>query len=158
MILNSIVEECLLQHEGGEAFFDALDERIRNSDILIRAIMSKAIFNIEVPFDIIVVSGKFGHVFYSRCKEDYPEYQVVPVHGGLRKERNLYLTDLAKGDLEGKRVIFIDDSFYSGTTRNKIKNELERLSNTHLVATYVIYDGSKIKEDSVYSLYRYYET
>lgn len=154
-VLYDIVGECLLQHTGGEKFFDALDERIRDSDILMRAIMSKAIFNSEVPFDSIIVSGKFGVVFKDLCSRDYPTYEVVKVNGSLRGNGVLNLTDDNITSIRGKRFIFIDDSFYSGTTRNKIETGLQS-HHASLEATYVIYDGSHVKDSTVHSLYRYY--
>lgn len=156
MIIYDIVGECLMQHEGGEEFFDALDERIRSSDVLMRAIMSKAIFNDKVPFDAIIVSGKFGTAFSYLCSREYPMFTVMKVRGSLRGDDILTVNDYVEYHLRNKRVIFIDDSFYSGKTRNKIETALINMSSS-LEATYVIYDGSKVKEDSVYSLYRYYD-
>ncbi len=31
--MESLINECLIQHEGGEKFFDAIDERLRNRTI-----------------------------------------------------------------------------------------------------------------------------
>lgn len=156
MILYDIVGECLMQHEGGEKFFDALDERIRSSDVLMRAIISKAIFNDKVPFDAIVVSGKFGIAFSDLCSTEYPTFIVMKVRGSLRGDDILTVNDYVEYHLKNRKVIFIDDSFYSGKTRNKIEKALNNM-NSSLEATYVIYDGSKVKDDSVYSLYRYYD-
>lgn len=34
--ISNIVKECILEHNGGEKFFDALDERIRDEKTLLR--------------------------------------------------------------------------------------------------------------------------
>ena len=61
--IESIVSECLKQHEGGEKFFDAIDESLRNDNLLITMMIGKVIENEK--FDYIIVSGKFGKVFKS---------------------------------------------------------------------------------------------
>lgn len=150
--LNEIVKECLLQHEGGEKFFDALDYRIRESITLLRGIMSKVIFS-GMNFDAIIVSGKFGNVFKDFAESEYPDFEVFSINGSLRKgEVN---EEFLEKDFKGKKFVFIDDSFYSGTTMNKVKNYLESC-NASLISTFVFYDGSKEKREDVHSLYRYY--
>jgi aspartyl-tRNA(Asn)/glutamyl-tRNA(Gln) amidotransferase subunit C len=32
--MKSLVNECLIQHEGGESFFDAIDEKLRDDEIV----------------------------------------------------------------------------------------------------------------------------
>lgn len=39
--MESIVNECLKQHEGGEKFFDAIDENLRNDNLLITMMIDK---------------------------------------------------------------------------------------------------------------------
>lgn len=151
--LNAIVKECLLQHEGGEKFFDELDYRIRESITLLRGIMSKVIFS-EESFDYIIVSGKFGYVFKEFAEREYPLFNVISINGSLRKGT---VNEEFKGkDYEGKRFVFIDDSFYSGTTMNKVKEYIESCHGI-FVSTFVFYDGSKEKREDVHSIYRYYD-
>ena len=151
--LNKIIDECLLQHEGGEKFFDALDWRIRESLTLLRGIMSKVIFS-GIKFDSIIVSGKFGRVFSEFIEDEYHYYDVVCINGSLRK--GIVEKEYLNKDYKDKSFIFVDDSFYSGTTMNKVKEYLESCGGK-LVSTYVFYDGSKEKQENINSLYRYYK-
>lgn len=150
--ITGIVEECILQHKGGERFFDALDERIRTGRMLLRGIMSNVIFS-NLKFDYIIVSGKFGKVFKAFCEEEYPFYKVFAINGSLRGDGKVFtkFEDKWKG-----RYIFIDDSFYSGTTMKKVETFLLN-NNSNLVSTFVFYDGSKEKNDNIKSFYRYYK-
>ena len=59
-------------------------------------------------------------------------------------------------DLYDQQIIFIDDSFYSGKTHNKIETFL-RSRGTKIYKTYVFYDGCKSEYNDVVSLYRYYD-
>lgn len=79
---------------------------------------------------------------------------MICVRGGLRSG-NL-VDDISYLPLEGKRVVFLDDSYYLGRTRNVIKEELER-NGAKLLKTIVAYDGSKVKDKDVVSLFRYYD-
>jgi len=61
--------------------------------------------------------------------------------------------------LEGgcsRDFILLDDSFYSGQTRNLIQAELERHGG-RIVHTYVVYDGSRNRDPEVTGMYRYYD-
>ena len=58
--------------------------------------------------------------------------------------------------IRGNDFIFVDDSYYSGTTRDIINAELNKYGGK-ITRTFVVYDGSKEKDDSVFSLYRYYD-
>ena len=59
--IDSLVELCLKEHTGGEIFFDAIDEKLRNDDTLLKMITDKVLNN-EV-FYFIIVSLNFGNVF-----------------------------------------------------------------------------------------------
>ncbi len=55
------------------------------------------------------------------------------------------------------KCILFDDSFYSGTTRDKIENKLKTIhSEAKIIGTYVVYDGSIAKQYTVYSMFRYH--
>lgn len=154
--MESIVNECLIEHEGGEKFFDALDEKLRNDTLLISMMINKVLENEN--FDFIITSGKFGHVFKDYCKKYMSlnfNNKVIVVNGSLRKGDSVidYSNEYNVCD---KKVVFIDDSYYLGRTRDKIKASLEENKGT-LISTYVFYDGSKIKDESVHSFYRYYD-
>ena len=153
--ISSLVNECLIQHEGGEKFFDAIDEKLRDDKTLINLMIEKVKKN--EAFDLIVVSGKFGNVFKSYCNKYFEDLnnKIIVVNGGLRKGYaiNSFWEDF---NIENKKLIFIDDSYYLGRTRDTIRNAIEENHGT-LINTYVFYDGSKAKEDNVHSFYRYYD-
>ena len=143
--LNDLVSDLLRQHNGGEVFFDHLDEALRNSSTIMEALIK----TLREKTGRIICSGKFGRVFANVAPEP-----VIVVNGGLRSGEKI--DDLSYLDLKGQKFIFVDDSFYLGRTRDRIKDELER-QGAHLIHTFVIYDGSKIKDENVTSLYRYHK-
>jgi len=147
-LLDEIVRQCLEQHKGGEKFFDHLDKTIQEIPVVYDLFDS-----IKHDRKNIIVSGKFG-VFFKNLFSSHPN--IIVVSGGLRK--NIKIKDLTylEYKIKTEDYIFIDDSFYSGKTRNAIKNEIERLGGK-LINTYVIYDGSIERDISVSSLYRYYD-
>lgn len=152
--LNEIVKECLEQHVGGEKFFDALDEKCRDDFSLLTS-MIDLIKNVN--YDYIIVSGKFGNAFKDFCINNHQELinKLIVVNGGLR--HGIEISDYYNHyNVNDKEVIFLDDSFYLGRTRDSIKNSLEE-NNASLIHTYVLYDGSKIKDNKVTSFYRYYD-
>ena len=127
----------LEEHKGGEKFFDNLDKNVQQE-----LIIEKLLLSIPIEDEIIIVSGKFGNY-------------LILVSGGLRVGNKIDLSYI-KNYIENKNFIFIDDSFYSGRTRDVIKNELIKYKS-NLIKTYVIYDGGKIRDSNVCSLYRYYD-
>lgn len=154
--INYLVEECLIQHEGGEKFFDAIDEKLRNDKLLLTMMIGKVLE--QKSFDYIIVSGHFGNVFKSFCQKNFDQElgkNIIVTNGGLRKNNSI-TTFWKDYDIENKNIIFIDDSFYLGRTRDKIKSAIEE-HHGKFVCTYVFYDGSKIKDPLVHSFYRYYD-
>ena len=153
-IINDIVKECLKQHKGGENFFTLLDYNIQNNKDLILQMIDF----ITINYDYIIVSGNFGRAFYSYSNNYYTNIDVnkiIIVNGNLRKGVcvdkfwNFY-------NIQNKKTIFIDDSFYSGKTRNVIQKAVEEQGGK-LIHTFCYYDGSKVKENNVSSFYRWYK-
>lgn len=147
--LDLIVKEMLKQHKGGEKFFDHLDLAVQSKPIidkLIELIQEKN----------IIVSGKFGVFFSNYIKDQGFDLNLILVSGGLRKNTPIENLEYMRIEIRGKDFVFVDDSFYSGKTRDVVKLEIER-NGGRLNQTYAIYDGSKVKDISVESLYRYYE-
>jgi hypothetical protein len=158
-ILNDIVRKCITQHEGGEKFFDALDEAVRNETHIMEGLVNIAdqIFYDNGSIDeaeaiVIVVSGKFGAVFKNNIT--YSEGTVISVEGGLRSNEFTGF-GMFEGLVASADVIFVDDSFYQGRTRDKIQAEVERLGGNFL-GTVVAYDGSIEKDLNVESIFRYH--
>ena len=58
--------------------------------------------------------------------------------------------------IDADDFILFDDSFYSGTTRNKIEEALKEIrQGCKIIQTVYIYDGGK--DPNVTSLYKYYK-
>lgn len=154
--MESLVNNCLIQHEGGTKFFDAIDEKLRNDNVLLLMMIGKILTNEK--FDYLIVSGKFGNVFKDFCSKHINEEfckNIIIVNGGLR--HGIDIIDFYNSyDIKNKNLIFIDDSYYLGRTRNKIKETIAE-NGGNLICTYVFYDGSKIPDESVNSFYRYYD-
>ena len=88
--MTYLVNEWLLQHEGGEKFFDAIDEKLRDDKILINIMIEKIKDN--ESFDYIIVSGNFGKVFKEYCnnyQDDEFNKNIIVVNGGLRKDNDI---------------------------------------------------------------------
>lgn len=154
--MESIVNECLKQHEGGEKFFDAIDENLRNDNSLITMMIGKVVENEK--FDYIIVSGKFGKVFKDFSLKHIGKKfsdKVIVVNGGLRRNNEI-INFYDYYDIKEKDIVFIDDSYYLGRTRDKIKYMIQKHGG-NLLCTYVFYDGSRVKDDLVHSFYRYYD-
>lgn len=155
--LDLLVKEMLETHVGGEIFFDHFDEAVRNNYAVIDSLI-ESIPNLEEKN--IILSGKFGKFFLSYLNLlNINTKKVILVRGGLRKsEDNTDIFNILsdKCDKCYEEYIFIDDSYYSGKTKNAIAIQLSKLKS-RITDTYVVYDGSHTKEEDVHSLYRYYK-
>jgi hypothetical protein len=76
--------------------------------------------------------------------------RIYITNGSIRKgteiDVTLYKRDNDDISMETDTLIFLDDSFYSGTTRNRIHKKLVNSYDKRIAKTYVIYDGSLQKE------------
>ena len=134
----NMVNDLLIKYVGGETFFDALDEEIRIND----------------EFEGFIVSGKFGKRFKDFYLNNYhPNKEVLVCNGALRKGNDIGLDNY---DLNNKKYIFLDDSFWSGKTRDVVQKYIEE-NNGIFLKSYVFYDGNKEKSQNVESFYRYYD-
>lgn len=149
--LDNLVKEMIKEHEGGEKFFDNLDEAVREETYTydLMKLAGRLLYTCN-----IIVSGKFGRYFMNFVETS--KLKVNIVNGGLRSGARIEDDLCYIEELDNKEFIFFDDSFYSGKTRNVIKEYLEERGAV-LLDTYVIYDGSKEKDPYVHSLYRYYD-
>lgn len=157
-LLDQLIVDLIAEHEGGEKFFDHLDEAIRTNDSILQALLetiNKAFSPVRTWEEwgyTFIVSGRFGRMLANFMNQNNYPYNVVTVNGNLRHGDKI--DDLSYLNLH-KNCIFVDDSFYLGRTRNAIKEELERCGAT-LIQTFVVYDGSKVKDEAVTSLYRFF--
>jgi hypothetical protein len=147
-LLDRKISQCYIKYRGGEAFFEHLDNEVRDKSIM-NLLLKQGLLNHEN----IVVSGKFGIFFYSVYKSIFQN--IIVGDGGLRGVEKELRLELSCDFVRGRNFAFVDDSFYSGITRDKFTAEIRRLGGD-IQQSFVIYDGSKAKDDSVTSLYRYY--
>lgn len=151
--LNTLVDNLIKEHVGGQQFFSALDESLRKDSSYFEVLMNQ--IRDEVHEDVvIIVSGGFGMAFlnwFSSGPHAY-DFNAILVPGGLRHNASLLSEDIF---IENKNYIFLDDSFYSGATRNVIKNRIT-CKGGQLLKTIVVYDGAKTKDPEVEALYRYH--
>ncbi len=165
-ILDQIVQELLDRYVGGVPFFDHLDAAWRSQrgwpvvqHLLARSGVQPCPdgpkpFGKTFPGAIPVSTGRFGMFLHNAFG-----LGLTLVTGGLRTTAPMDDLWYVREKLErGQRPDFIllDDSFYSGQTRNLIREELERQGG-RLVHTYVVYDGSRERDPNVSALYRYYD-
>lgn len=153
--LNEKIAEILRQHPEGEPFFDALDAMIRGDQNILEAFMHFVYSKTEGKRFGVILSGNFGNAIFSAYGLDlYQNFSdVILVSGGLRKGE---VPVIFKEKLGATDYIFLDDSFYSGTTRNSIASVLGSL-NGRIVQTFVIYDGAKVRQKDVLSMFRYFD-
>ena len=156
--LNIKIAEILKQHPEGEDFFDALDAMLRGDmDILTQFLLFSEITIGDTMSKTLILTGQFGialmNIYGEKLRESYGE--VILVNGGIRTgvEPIIYLEDL-----KFPKCVMLDDSFYSGTTRNKIEAKLRSIhSGARIEKTIVVYDGSPNKQPEVYSMFRYHK-
>lgn len=153
--IDKIVSELLLKYKGGKEFFDALDDKIKDISL------NKKIINELVKGKSnshIISSGEFGDLLYKLWKKgEFKCKSMVVVNGKiLTGDLPVYNWYPKEEVLENKEYVFIDDSYFSGKTANKI-NEFLKKKNSKIKYVQVVYDGSKKKNKGVKSFYRYYD-
>lgn len=160
-MMKPIVDECLVKYKGGEGYFNELDGMIKNNETLMVLFLLYAIHDSGIKN--VILSGEIGLKYFKlQLENKIPNYiNLMVVNGGLRNGSEITggimsNCEVIPENLNDMDVIFIDDSFYSGKTRNKV-NEFLYHRGTVIYGTYVFYDGSKEKHNDVVSLYRYYD-
>lgn len=166
--IDNIVKDISKTTPGGNIFFDELDSRIKtpkNLDIIVK-LFEKIYSKFGLDYNL-VVSGGFGDLVMFLLKRGDIKCKgtVLQVSGGLTS----HFTDMNKikkvkevniqkqsDDINNKDFIFVDDSFYSGTTGYSIDQFLKRLGSK-ILKTYVIYDGNDTKSSNRIALYNYYD-
>lgn len=144
------VNELLEQYIGGQIFFTELDRAVKFDREVLESLMVEAA-NLTDNDTYTIASGEIGLAMHNL---DVDVDFLVP--GGLRHDPTKINLEPFFNRVKGKKFLFIDDSYFSGKTAMVIKEEVERLGGI-FVGTLVAYDGSKIKEENVWSLYRYYD-
>lgn len=148
--LVRVVNDLLGKKMSGEKFFDALDESIKNSELIIESLIEK------VPEHIgLVISGGFGKVVSDLIERgSMPKRPYILYAGGIRSGGS---PDVLSNKLSGcTDLIFVDDTIYGGKTYRVIKEHLKK-SNIEVRSVLVVYDGCPEKRENIESLFRYYD-
>lgn len=166
--IDNIVKSISKNTQGGNTFFDQIDKSIKNPK------------NLDITLDLfrriyddfglkynLVISGGFGDLVMFLLKRGDIKCKgtILQLSGGLTS----HFTDMDKikkskeviiqkqiGEINNKDFIFVDDSFYSGTTGYSIDNFLKKIGSK-IIKTYVVYDGNDTKSPNRISLYNYYD-
>ena len=158
--INEKIVEILRRHpDGGERFFDALDLMVRgDKDILEDFLRWVANYYGSIEPDIVVVlTGSFGRVIASNAGKWLRTSfgGIVIVNGGIRSGRPVELP-ITHADTD--RFILLDDSYYSGKTKEAIERAIKEIRPTAKIEkTFVVYDGSKVRDPDVLGIFRYYD-
>ena len=159
-MMKPIVNKCIDKYKGGEGYFNELDGMIKNNETLMVLFLMYAVQDSGVRN--VILSGEIGLKYLKlKFENKIPDYiNLMIVNGSLRNGKEITggimsNLEVIPENLYDQQIIFIDDSFYSGKTHNKIETFLRSRGST-IYRTYVFYDGSKEKYGNVYSLYRYY--
>jgi len=159
--LNNIVDSLIIEHIGGGKFFDALDKKIRKeeyvAELLFMATKEHHTSESKIRIDMgIVCSGRFGMYVVNCFNREEMDISTIVVNGGLRANNTKVfdMTPYAE-HIKGKEFYFLDDSIYSGTTRDKVYEAIRSMGGT-INNTYVVYDGMVEQDKTVHSLYRYH--
>ena len=155
--LNQKIAEILKQHPEGEDFFNALDAMLRGDmDILTQFLTFAENKILDSKSKTLILTGQFGLALMNICGDKLRNMfkDVILINGGIRTgaEPIIY-----REELKAPNCVMFDDSFYSGTTRNKIEAKLKSIhSGANISMTIVIYDGSINMQHNVYSMFRYH--
>lgn len=158
MKLNYKIAEILKQHEGGEEFFDALDAMVRGDMDILHTFLNFVYSELGDTREYsLILSGQFGNalmgIYGAKLFEDFSD--VILVEGGLRSDKT---PTIFRQSFVNTKFIMLDDSFYSGTTKDALERALKMTdSQARIVKTFVIYDGSKVKKNNIFSMFRYYD-
>lgn len=160
-IMKQIVHKCLDKYKGGESYFNELDGMIKNNETLMVLFLMYVVQ--DSLCDNVILSGEIGLKYLQlQLQNKIPKHiNIMVVNSGLRKGKEITVGIMSNFEvipksLNNQPIIFIDDSFYSGKTANKVEKFVNSRLGT-IKRKYVFYDGSKEKHDDVVSLYRYYD-
>ena len=154
--LNEKIVEILKQHPEGEDFFDALDAMVRGDMSILNTFLMFVESNVEPKTRTLVLTGQFGvalmNLYVERLQKTFSD--IILVNGGIRTGAEPIIF---REKITNPHCVMLDDSFYSGTTRDKIEQALKAIhSGASIDTTYVVYDGSKKVRHNVKSMFRYH--
>jgi hypothetical protein len=151
-VIEEAVEAALKVAPGGSAYFDALDERLRQPGYFeALEIMVREHHGYVPP---VVVTGQFGQAYADwRHATNRPRPFVLP--GGLRFDSLNVIGERLPILYPGSKVVILDDSIYSGKTRQEIIEWLDHHGAT-AICTHVLYDGAPERIPGVHPMFRYH--
>jgi len=165
--LNDIVEDSLKKYKNGKEFFYHIDSEIRkseNEDIVLN--LFQRIYNKYGYSYNLVISGSFSeYILYLLKKNKITcngtilqlSGSITSHHGEIGKitpDKEI-VVQYKNEEYSNRDFIFVDDSYFSGTTEFKINEFLGKV-NSKIIKTYIVYDGGLKNKDKV-SLYRYFD-
>ncbi len=152
--LNAIVKVLLKKYKGGKKFFNALDDSIKgitNQDMILALLKGNS-------NEWIASSGEFGDTIYKLWKDGKFKCKGLVIFNGKMLTNKTGVNGWYPVDFElnDKQFLYVDDSYFSGSTYKKIDLFLQDY-NSRIKNISVIYDGSKEKSKMVKSFFRYYK-
>ena len=152
--LEGVIRDFRVRLRGGRDFFNAMDAYIKdpsNIDIILELVSKH-------ENDLISTSGEFGDILYKLWIENKFKCKGMIVFNGKMQTNNIGISSYYPNefDLNNKKFVYIDDSYFSGSTVTKVKEFLKK-HNSNIKSVSVIYDGSKEINDNVNSFIRYYD-
>jgi hypothetical protein len=165
-LINSWVKEISIKNPGGNIFFDKIDSKIKSNTFIIKNLFDRIISDFGINYNL-VVSGEFGNIILQLIKKNeiVCNGSILLVSGGLtshfndmdkiKKIKDVHIQKKI-GKIENMEFIFVDDSYYSGTTEFSINKFLNNIGSK-IIKTYVVYDGNDKKTKFRKSIYNYYD-
>lgn len=164
--INNWVNKISKETRGGNKFFDEIDDKIKNDKEIIKNLFEKINQDFGLEYNL-VVSGEFGEIILHMISKGdiLCKGSKLLVSGGLTshfndmdKIKKIKSVSIRKkiGEIDNKEFIFVDDSYYSGTTEFSINHFLKDF-NSKIIKTYVVYDGNDKKRINRFTIYNYYD-
>jgi hypothetical protein len=164
--IDSWVKDISKETIGGNKFFDKIDSKIKSNKSIITHLFDQINKDFGLNYNL-VASGEFGNIVLQMINKNdiICKGTILLVSGGLTSHFNDMDTikkikeiNIQKkiGDIDNKDFIFVDDSYYSGTTEFSINKFLNKVGSK-LIKTYIVYDGNDKKSINRKSIYNYYD-
>ena len=158
--INQLVDTLLKEHVGGQRFFTAMDEAVREPDyfleIYLRTLHDYGICA-SPCIHALIVTGQFGIAFANWWLNINSQMPIIVVRGGLKHNQVADLPELNSVNFKNfKNIVLLDDTLYAGVTMDIIRENVERRGGK-LTQGIFCYDGGKEKRTDTISLYRYYD-
>ena len=166
--LNNIISDVIKNCPKGDNFFDIVDDQIKdpkNKDIIFK-LFEEIYEDFGYEYNM-VLSGEFSEYIIHLVKKSkiICNGTILQVSGSLTSHKgelgkiikNKEVSIIyKKEDISEKNFIFVDDSYFSGTTEKSINEYLAKF-NSRIIKTYVVYDGNIKKDPNRIHLYNYFD-